>query len=219
MIKENNTMIVFNANMHRTNMLITAIEKIKAYNWLYQQKAYENDIEYGKLVKSIQNQELEEIEKSCTEHAKISLSTTFEVFLKDLIQELLFNKPEYFLKTRTSYYHKLKTLIEDSLTYEYDSILKNLNLNNRYDFINFLGQYGIILLDQNQKNLVDIIYIYRNNYVHSGSKLDSKTKKLINDINKSENNNYSEYSIKKLRNAFSRLIQNIHKKALIQIEQ
>ena len=54
MILEVNSLYTFVENLERTNMLITAMEKIKAYNRLYQDKTYEKNLELEKIVEEAQ---------------------------------------------------------------------------------------------------------------------------------------------------------------------
>ena len=106
MIKKTDAVINFAVNTERTEMLITAIAKIKAYNWLYQQKTLGENLEMGYVVQKVQNKELEKIEKSCAEHAIVSLCTNFEVYCKDLVQELLYKFPGVFKNKNTRYKEK-----------------------------------------------------------------------------------------------------------------
>ena len=75
MIVITSAMDMFLRNIGRTNALIEAIDKIKAYNRLYQIQEAAEDPEYARLVASIQNSQLAWIEQSCAEHAIISLVT------------------------------------------------------------------------------------------------------------------------------------------------
>ncbi len=65
MIQKANAIETFQKNIERTDMLITAMEKIGAYNRIYQDKAYEINSEYGRIVTESQNKELIIIEQSC----------------------------------------------------------------------------------------------------------------------------------------------------------
>ena len=78
MIEKTNALNLFEKNLQRTEMLIRAIEKISAYNRIYQ--AQQTELQHNKVVKSVQDKELVQIEKSCAEHALISLVTAFETY-------------------------------------------------------------------------------------------------------------------------------------------
>lgn len=96
MIETTNAIEVFQIDISRTNALIEAMDKIKAYNRLYQMRKSVTDPVYGNLVAEIQNQQLAWIELACAEHAIISLATTFETYCKELIQQLLADYPSFF---------------------------------------------------------------------------------------------------------------------------
>jgi hypothetical protein len=138
MILETNSIEVFIKNTQRTEMLILAMDKIKAYNRLYQDKAFSESIEYGKKVEEIQNIQLKKIEQSCSEHAMISLATSFETFCKEFISQLLFEFPQFFQGTRTKYSKKVEELISNKIEFNSDYITVHIGLNNRFDYYKFL---------------------------------------------------------------------------------
>ncbi|WP_291125696.1 hypothetical protein [Flavobacterium sp. UBA6031] len=218
MIKRNDALNVFEMNLERTNMLIQAAEKIGGYNYLYQDKAFDVDIAYGKIVRTIQNEELEKISISCFEHAIISIATAFETYLKELIQELLFKNGDYFLKQDTIWKETIKALIKESEIYDCEVILNRLELYNRFKIISFLSKHNISLLTQDQDNFIKAIYIKRNNFVHNGSVLSEKTKLQIIELKKTDTNQYINQSIKHTRTKFRKMILKIHENALLSIE-
>ena len=89
MIEKANAIEVFKKNILRTESLIVAMEKLKAYNRLYQMNIEKSYPYNAKIDKQIQDKELSNIEKSCGEHAIISLVTAFETYYKELLQQLL----------------------------------------------------------------------------------------------------------------------------------
>lgn len=175
MIKEVSAIDSFNINTTRTNMLITAMAKIKAYNWMYQQKTFEKNLEFGYVVQKVQDEELRKIELSCAEHAIISLATTFEVYYKELLQELLYKYPKIFLNTDSEYQKKITNLITAKEYFDYESIAEHLKLKKRHDFIKFFKEYNVPLLTGNEEEIIEHIYVMRNCYVHNAGKIDKKT--------------------------------------------
>ncbi|MGE5943491.1 MAG: hypothetical protein ACM31G_04030, partial [Flavobacteriales bacterium] len=124
MINKTFALAVFEVNLDRTNMLITAMEKIKACNRIYQFKAYEENLQYGKIVEEVQGNELAKIEQSCSEHAVISIATIFETFIKEFVPELLIKNEEFFLNNKTKYTDTIEQLIKESNYYTYEEIEK-----------------------------------------------------------------------------------------------
>ena len=157
MIIKADSIRVFLENIQRTEMLIQAVDKIKAYNRLYQDTAYVEEYRYGKMVEEIQNAQLVKIENSCSEHAIISLATTFETFCKELIQQLLFEFPDFFQKGKTKYSITINKLISDKTEYDYEVITRNLCLFSRFDFNSFFKTYGLVFLKDEESNLIEYI--------------------------------------------------------------
>jgi hypothetical protein len=218
MILETNSINVFVENTRRTEMLIQSMDKIKAYNILYRFKAYGECYENAKLVEEIQKTQLEEIENSCSEHAIISLATTFETFCKEFIQQLLFEFPLFFQEYRTKYSKTIDKLITDKTDYDYEVITRKLGLINRFDFIDFFKEYDLLFLSKEEINIIEYIYIKRNCFVHNGNKIDSNTniklKKIVHPV--------KEYSIvtesKRLRTKINRIIPKIHDRVINKIK-
>lgn len=219
MIQATNALDVFSENLNKTNMLIQAMEKIKAYNRIYQFKAYEQNITYGKIVEDYQNRELNEIEISCSEHVIISLTTIFETYSKDLLQQLLNDYTNYFQTFTTKHTQEIKALINDRKKYDSEDITIKLNLNNRFDFIKFYKLYKINFLTKEETNLFEYIYIIRNCYLHNGSKIDSKTITKLNKVIKPTNEFYLSTDAKRLRTKVKRAIPKIHERMLKQINK
>ena len=80
MVEKTDAIPLLGKNLNRTDMLIEAMTKIKAYNRLYQME-HARDRDYL-VVKGVQDKQLEKIEQSCAEHAIVSLATAFETYYK-----------------------------------------------------------------------------------------------------------------------------------------
>src|ERR1700753_2907226 len=167
MIQRTDAIDVCNKNIDRTNSLIAAMEKIGAYNRLYQMKvATRIDSQFANTVSKVQKEELSRIEKSCSEHAIISLSTVFETYYKELLQQLLFLYPEFFLSRQTKYTDSIQELIEGREQFSYEHIELKLNLRSRFDYYKFFQAYSISLLEVKEVEFIEYLYVKRNNFVH-----------------------------------------------------
>lgn len=174
MITKTKALDLLYKNLTRTEMLIVAMEKIKAYNQIYQNK--QNNLQDYKIIKSIQDQELVTIEQSCGEHAIISLATAFETFYKELVQELLSDYGEYFLSRKTTFSSKVNELIRDNNSSTYEEIQDRLNLTNRFRYYEFLQKYSINIFSDEEMEIIEHLYLRRNNYVHNAGRSDEKSK-------------------------------------------
>jgi len=192
--------------MERTEMLITAMSKIKAYNWMYQQKAYDVHPTHHDVVKKVQDKELSKIEVSCCEHAIISLCTTFEVFYKDLLQELLKKYPTFFQQKEAKYQDKIKNIITSKKRYNYENISHELKIYNRYDFIKLLKEFNLIFLKDDEIKIIEHIYAKRNNYVHDAGRINRKIKCRLKKFPSPTKEGYLTTETKRLRTKFNRLI-------------
>lgn len=219
MIKETNALKIFAENLERTNMLISAMEKISGYDHIYQEGAYRISSEFGQAVKESQNDQLRKIENSCAEHAVISLSTLFETYLKGLLQELLHRYPNYFLQKQTKYSLQVEGLIKDKKINDYEEISETLELTTRFQYIKFLEIYDLDLLGKTERSLVEYIYIYRNCYVHNAGKLDSKTKAKLERVVPPIRESSKTTNSKLLRTKMKRLIPRMHELAVKKIKE
>ena len=219
MIKKVSAMDSFSHNLERTEMLITAMEKIKIYNSLYQQKTFEKDPEFGYVVREIQDKELSKIEKSCAEHAIISLATNFEIFYKELLQELLYAYPSIFIRVESKYKGKLRDLIGGTEYFEYEHIADYLGLKNRKDFLDFFEEYGIPLLADTEKKIIEHIYTMRNCYVHNAGKRDEKTIKNLEKYPSPTGESRLTTEAKRLRTKFKRLMIKANNRAIKECER
>jgi hypothetical protein len=157
-IAQADAVAIFHINIERTNMLIEAVGKIKAYNWLYQQRIAETEPHFLQTVTQVQDTQLEKIGRSCAEHTIISLATVFETYYSELLQELLANRPDYFIMQPTDYTHKLNSLLSDSKFYTYEEIEKGLGLRGRKSYYRFFQSYNIPFIDNDtEQELIEPI--------------------------------------------------------------
>jgi len=188
-------------------MLIEAMAKIKAYNRLYQMEDM-HDREYYEMVKAVQDQQLEHIERSCGQHAIISLATAFETYYKELLQQLLSEHPDYFLSRRTAYSHAVNKLIEGSEPVTYEEIEQALGLRSRFDYYAFFKAYSITFLSEDGEEFIEYIVLQRNSYVHNAGRLDAKTRERLAAIQPPFNEHEISTEAKRLRTKFQRILFN-----------
>jgi hypothetical protein len=219
MIRQTDAMEVFQKNIDRTNSLIAAMEKIGAYNRIYQMKAAEVDSGYARIVTQIQDEELRRIEKSCSEHAIISLATPFETFYKELLQELLYCHANFFLTRNTKYTDKLAILIKQQEQFSYEQIEVQLKLQRRFDYYSFFEAYSVPLLEANEAGFIEYLYIKRNNLVHNAGKLDEKTLGRLKNTPSPVNEISIVTESKRLRTKFTKLIKIVNRRTKEAISQ
>ncbi len=193
-------------NLNRTKMSIEAMEKIKAYNRLYRMGLHGLELKYHKMVKVVQDQQLEQIEQSCGEHAIISLATAFETYYKELLQQLLSGYPDYFLSRETVYSHVVNRLIEGNEPVTYEGIERALKLTNRFDYYTFFKTYSITFLSADEEEFIEYIVLQRNNYVHNAGRPDTKTRKKLSAIQPPFDGYVISTEAKRLRTKFRRTL-------------
>lgn len=198
-------MALLKSNLHRTEMLIEAMENIKARDRLYQME-HEHDQEYSKMVKAVQDKRLEGIEKSCGEHAIISLATAFETYYKKLLQQLLSEHPNYFLSRRTKYSDRVNQLIEDGQLVTHEEINQALELGSRFDYYVFFKAYSIPFLSSDEESFIEYVYLRRNSYVHSAGRLDARTREKLAATSPPFNECALSTEAKRLRTRFRRIL-------------
>jgi hypothetical protein len=159
MIETTNAIAVFQNNIGRTNALIEAMDKIKAYNRLYQMRESITDRQYVKSVAEMQDRQLAWIELSCAEHSIISLATAFETYCKELVQELLANYPDFFLAHNTNSTNQVRGLIESEEKVSLEKIEAALRLRKRFDYYRFFEEYSIPFLSAKEAELIEYIFI------------------------------------------------------------
>jgi ribosomal protein S17E len=220
MIKTTNAIQIFQINLGRTNALIVAMDKIKAYNRIYQmsESATSLGLEHAKTVEQIQNQELNWIELSCAEHAIISLATAFETYYKELIQELLGSYPDYFLSQDTKNVDQVRELVTSKEKYTWEEIGSRLKLKYRLSYYNFFKDYSVPFLSEKEAELIDYIFVKRNGFVHSASISDKKTVVGLQKIHPPVKEEVVRTEAKRLRNKLERTVISLHKRVLEAID-
>jgi hypothetical protein len=208
MIKTTKAIETFKKNISRTDALIEAMQKIKAYNRLYQMNCANNYPEQAKEIKTIQDKQLVWIEQSCAEHAIISLATAFETYYKDLFQELL-SKHYFWVTSKSSKISNIRDLIESKEIIGFEEIEKKLKIYNRFDYINIFNELSIPFLSPKDKVLIEYIYAKRNYYVHNANRSDKKTKLLKTPL---IDQKAIQTEAKRLTTKFKRLIFSLHKR-------
>lgn len=212
MIAKTNAIELLGKNLVRTEMLIVAMEKIKAYDQIYQMK--QMNLQDYTAIKSIQDKELTQIEQSCGEHAMISLVTAFETFYKELIQQLLSEYPNYFVSRQTAYSDKVNELVQGNNLLTYGDIQSKLNLQNRFGYYEFLQTYSIVLLSDEEKEIVEYLYLCRNNYVHNAGRTDAKLKTKLLKIPLPFPNVVVSTEVKRLRTKLGKILHGSYKRVI-----
>jgi len=197
-------------------MLLEAIDKIRAYNRLYRME--QTNREYLKMVEKVQDEEFEQIQQSCGEHAIISLATSFETYYKELLQQLLFQFPDYFTSRLTEYSTKLTELINSEHPVNYELIEAKLKLRNRFDYYDFFKAYDIEFLSPDEEKLIEYIYLKRNNYVHNAGRLDTKTQKKLEVSSPPYNEHIISTEAKRLRTKLKRAIYKVHDRIIANLK-
>jgi ribosomal protein S13 len=213
MIQRTDAIDVLNKNIDRTNSLIAAMEKIGAYNRIYQMNvATQINSQFANIVSEVQKEELSRIEQSCSEHAIISLSTAFETYYKELLQQLLFLYPEFFLSRHTKYTDSIQELSEGQEQFSYEHIELKLNLRSRFDYYKFFQAYSISLLEVKEVEFIEYLYVKRNNFVHNAGKIDEKTQRKLKSLPKPVDDSSVTTEVKRLRTKFTKMMILIDKR-------
>lgn len=214
MIETTNAIEVFNRNIGRTDALIEAMDKIKAYNRLYQMSESIHNSEHAEVIVGLQNEQLSWIEQSCAEHAIISLATAFETYYKELVQELLADYPNFFLSREASSIYQLRELIESAEKLYFEKIGKRLNIRNRFDIYHFMEYFQIPFLSVQESDFIEYVYAKRNNFVHSDGTLDRKTITKFEKIAPHVNEILIRTESKILRTKLTQIIRSLHRRVL-----
>lgn len=207
MIEETNALDIAMKNLGRTEALIEAVEKIRAYNRIYQMKTAETHTGFAEIVTQVQNRHLVPIEESCSEHAIISLATAFETYYKELLQQMLFEFPKFFLARQTKYSNQIKELIDENALNSYDQIEARLKLRDRLHYYQLFKDYSIPLLNKDEAEFVEYIYARRNSLVHNAGKATQRTQRKLEKIPTPVENAYVSTESKRLRTKFKKLIK------------
>jgi hypothetical protein len=217
MIESTNAIEVFSANLARTNMLIEVMERNNGYNSGYQHDAYLKHREFGEAVKNSQEEQARKIEISCAEHAIISLATLFETYCKELVQELLYAFPKYFLAKQTIFHNKINELLDGEHEYNYEDISETLSLGNRFKVIKFFELHEIAFMTEEDINLVEYIYLLRNCFVHNAGRIDKKTQQKLEAFVPPIKADSKVTISKMLRTRVKKLIPKLHKRVMSQL--
>lgn len=205
MIEKTDAIALLKRNLHRTEMLIEAMENIKARDRLYQME-HARDRDYFETVKAVQHERLERIEQSCGEHAIISLATAFETYCRELLQQMLSEYPDYFVSRRTKYSERLNGLIEDAQPVTHEEIGQALKLGGRFDYYALLKAYSIPFLSSDEEGFIEYVYLRRNSYVHSAGRLDARTREKLAATSPPFNECALSTEAKRLRTMFRRIM-------------
>ena len=216
MIETTNAIQIFQINIGRTKALIEAMDKIKAYNRKYQmsESATSLGLEHAKSVAQIQNGELNRIELSCAEHAIISLATAFETYYKELVQELLADYPDFFLSQDTNGVGRVRELIASKEKYSWEEIGSKLKLKYRHSYYDFFKDYSVPFLSEKEVELIEYIFVKRNDFVHNAGKSDKKTKVELQKIHSPVNEEMIRTEAKRLCTKLERTVISLHKRVL-----
>jgi hypothetical protein len=212
MIDKADAMGIFKININRTDMLIDAIGRIKAYNDIYQQKILMDEPHFLSAVRDVQNERLKEIENSCAEHAIISLATVFETYYKELLQELIFEIPNYFVSKTNRHTNSVRSLIESDELYAYEDIERRLRLRSRNDYYNLFRDFDIPFILDSEKERIEEVYAFRNHFVHNANRIDTRADSRLSLINLSAKGKDVVARAKILRTIISQMIPRIDKR-------
>lgn len=179
---EPNALAIFSINIERTQMLITAIDKIKAYNTNYQSSQFRTNFELGKNIRDIQEKELSKIQRSCTEQAIISLVIAFESYYKELLNEIIHLYPGIFVSQNTIYSDKLNSLLEGEKPLNIEDVERELKLRNRFDYFKLFKAYSIEFVSDEETEIIEYLYTIRNYLVHCSQRKNSKTESRLKEI-------------------------------------
>lgn len=209
MINRTNAVQILQQNLQRTNSLIEAMEKIQAYNRIYQMKTAEDNADFAEIVTQVQNEQLAKIEQSCAEHAIISLATAFETYYKELLQQLLFEFPGFFTSQQTNFTDQIKALIKEKHRNEYEEIEERLKLRNRFDYYQLFSAYSVPLLTPQDVEFIEYIYAKRNSLVHHAGKVTKRTKAKLGKITVPFDVPSLKTESKRLRTKFTKIMMQV----------
>ena len=211
MIEKVNAIEIFRRNIGRTGALIEVMDKIKAYNRLYQMRESRENPKMAKIIKGVQGKQLAWIEQSCAEHAIISLATAFETYYKDLFQQLLADHSHIFVDhiSNSSQIHKL---IGSEKKVTFDTVEKKLKLNNRFDYIKLFKKLSIPFLSSKDADLVEYIFAKRKYYVHNANRPDEMITAKLKKIKAPVKEAVIKTEVKKLCTKLVRVVDSIDDK-------
>jgi hypothetical protein len=189
--------------------------KSKIDNGIYQ--ANQTNLKDYKIAKTGQDRELIQIEQSCAEHAIISLVTAFETYYKELIQQLFADYPDYFTSKNTIYSSKIKELLQSDQLFNYEDIDRKLDLRNRLDYYNFLEAYSILFFSDEEKEMIEYLYLRRNNFVHNAGRPDTKLQTKLAKTPSPVNESVISTEAKRLRTKFGKTLSKSYNRIIADI--
>jgi hypothetical protein len=176
-IAEIDVTLITTRMLGRTQALIDAVAAIRAYDFKY--LGSEKQPELRKATQAVQQDRMNRITASCSEHAVISITTAIEVFLRALVQELLLRYPIVFARCPAPLTGVISALVESADTGDTDDIEKALKLGNRWDCYAFLDAYRVDFFQKEDKDFIEYLYVTRNMYVHRGGIMDARCKERL----------------------------------------
>ncbi len=201
-------------------MLITAMVKIKAYNRIYHDnQSHFITLKMFKIVKAVQDDELARIEQSCAEHAIISLVTAFETYYKELVQQLLADYPSYFVRRHTKYSDAVSELVRGDGLFTYEAIDRKLNLRNRCGYYDFFDAFSIPFLAENERQVIEYLYMRRNNYVHNAGRLDLKLQEKLTETPKPLNEDVLSTEAKRMRTRIKKMLGKSYDRVIAHVQR
>jgi hypothetical protein len=212
MINRTNALQILQQNLQRTESLIEAMEKIQAYNRIYQMKTAEDNADFAAIVTQAQNEQLAKIEQSCAEHAIISLATAFETYYKELLQQLLFEFPEFFASQQTNFTDQITAMIKEKHRIDYEEIEERLKLRNRFDHYQLFSAYSVPLLTPQDVDFIEYIYVKRNRLVHHAGKITKRNQTKLGKIKMPFDVASLKTESKKLRTKFTKIMMQVHQR-------
>lgn len=95
-----------------------------------------------------------------------------------------------------------------------EKIETTLELRNRFDYYRFFEEYSIPFLSAKEIDLIEYIYVKRNNFVHNVGQSNEKTETRLKKISKPIKEEILRTEAKRLRTEFGRMIISLQKRVL-----
>jgi hypothetical protein len=136
---------------------------------------------------------------------------TFEAYCKELIQEVLSNKPSYFLGIGTSFSGKLNPFIDANDGYNHE-VFSGCGIRYRKDFLAFFDEYKIPFLIPEEVAFLEKVYDLRNTIIHDSGN-NQRIKLKIEELIRKTSNTYMLATLaKRFRTEFDRIIRRAEKR-------
>jgi hypothetical protein len=136
----------------------------------------------------------------------------FETYYKELLQELLAAHPEHFLAAETRHLEKIRFLVDSDETFTAEDIESELDLRSRHSYYRLFGEFSIPFLSEQETELIEYIFVKRNNYVHNAGKRERETNRRLQNIPTPVEESALKTEAKKLRTKMKRTINHLHKR-------